>query len=183
LLRFIVLVLGSAAATLAIRWLMRSAHAEAPTTAPHLEGFTMRPSAAHRRFLLSIFTLTVLGIATMFWYVMPYWKLGVAFAPFFLFPVLLALNSLRRTVAVSTSGLVSHSPWTGSKTALWDQIESVRFREWGQTIRIRLKGGGLIVIPCYMAGTEALEVQMRKDLEPAVIGDTFDRYREYLAAL
>ena len=183
MLRLIVVLLGSAAATLATRWLMRSSHAEPPTTAPYQEGFTMRPSAAHRRFFLTIFALTVLGIMILFWYASPFWKLAVAFTPIFLFPVLLALNSLRRTVAVSATGLVSRSPWTGSKTALWDQIGSVRFREWGQTIRVTLKSDGLIVIPYYLAGTEALEAQMRKELDPAVIGDTFDRYRDYLAAL
>jgi len=143
----------------------------------------MIPSAAHRRLLLGIFALTVVGVAAMFFYSMPFWKLALVFSPFFLVPVLVALNTLRRTVVVSPSGLVSYSPWTGYKTADWQQIAAVRFREWGQTIRIRLTDGRLIVIPCYLSGTAALEARMREELEPTILGDTFERYKSYLAAL
>lgn len=111
------------------------------------------------------------------------WQLVAVFTPPLLAPFALAVYALRRKIVISKGGLAYHSPWTGVTFISWPQIEAVRFREWGQTVRIRSAGKDVIVVPVYYAGIEKLEESMCAHLVPAIVGSTFEKYRAYVESL
>lgn|GEM_PF-2329972 len=169
---------------LLVRWLMRSARSEPAGAAPDTaDMFTMAPSLAQRRLVWGCLVLIVALQVALFRDALQYWELIAVFAPLFTIPFVLPVYALRRRVRVSREGLESFSPWTGRTFFAWELIEAVQFRGWGQTIRIRARNGELIVVPCTMSGTTALEQRMRERLPPSAIGDAFERYHSYLAGL
>jgi hypothetical protein len=165
-----------------LRWMMRRARHEVALQNPTTGEIVMKPSRGFRAFMLGSALFFFCLTAGTVYFAMPYWKLALAFATFFLVPSLVVLNELRRSVVVSNAGVVSNSPWKGTRSAGWGDIESVRFREWGQTIRMKLKDGGSIAVPCSLSGVSQLELYMRQHLSIDVFGDTFNQYEAYLAA-
>jgi hypothetical protein len=170
---------------LLIRWLMRSALLESAEIEQSSGDLVMTPSRAIRRVVFGSVAV-ILALDAVFIYVtLPFPKLALGLgamlvAPLSFLVVAPALYDLRRRVYVSREGLQSFSPWTGRKSATWNEVEAVSFRQWGQTIRIRLKSGGLIAIPCSTKnGLQQLESRMREQLQPVVFEQAFDSYRTY----
>ena len=161
---------------------MRRAREETALQGPTSDEIVMTPSRGFRALMLGSAVVFFCAAVGAVYFAMPYWKLALVFAPCFLVPSLVALNELRRRVIVSKAGIVSSSPWKGARSTSWGDIESVRFREWGQTIRMKLKDGGSIVLPCSLSGVSQLELYMRQYLSADVLGDTFNQYATYLAA-
>jgi hypothetical protein len=168
---------------LIVKWLVRGGQREHATADPSGDRHILRPGRSQLWIVLVCGSLFFLGgIFVLFWS-RPYWKIGVIFGSFFSLLGAFAIYALRRSVTLSSEGIRSSSPWTGVRFARWTEIEAVRFREWGQTIRLRIAGRDRIVVPCYMTGMVELEKYMRAHLSPAVLGTTFENYKTYAAAL
>lgn len=177
-------VLGAVVVPLFIRWLIRSSRSELLETETSPDEFTMKPSRAARQMAFACIVFLAVADAGFLYYTRYFPKLAIGLGIVFMFPLsiffLYPLNELRRRVHVSKDGLKSFSPWRGKKSATWSEIESVRFREWGQTIRVSLRDGGVIVIPSTtMAGVPLLETRMRDHLPLATFENAFQRYHAF----
>lgn len=182
--QFLVAFLIAALTPLLLRWLMRKSKDQPAASASIPDGsFVVKPSVAHRRLILGCFAAMLILCGILAVETLQHWQLAAAFTPALLAPFALAVYALRRKVVVSKSGLSYHSPWTRVTFISWSQIEAVRFREWGQTVRIRAAGKDIIVIPVYYAGIAELEQSMCAHLAPAIVGSTFEKYRAYVESL
>lgn len=166
-----------------LRLVIRGAQREHAATDTTGTQHILKPGRAHYWMLLVCGVFFILVGITVVITSRPFWKLGLVFGPFFAVPGILALYALRRSVALTIDGIRSCSPWTGERYVLWKDIEAVRFRKWGQTIRVRVSGSDQIVVPCYMSGMAELERYMRAHLSPNVLGSTFEDYAAYAASL
>jgi len=185
LTKLLIMALASALMALIYRWVMCSTFEEPARPTESLGSFIMAPSRSIR-YLAFGGTAFFVALGTTFVYVVPPFPKAILPAAMVaaLFVFLFAgpaLYDLRRRVRVSREGLRSFSPWTGRKSATWSDVESVSFsREWGQTIRIHLRSGGIIGIPCTtMNGLQQLEAAMREQLQPLMFERAFNEYRIY----
>lgn len=184
--RIITSVLLALLLPLLVKWMMRTARAEAPETFEPSGDLVMGPSRGYRWIAYGGVSMEIIAIVAFVYTSLPFWRLTLGLGAMFILPLsvvcLSPLYDLRRRVHVARDGVYSFSPWTGRKSAAWSEIESVRFRDWGQTIRIQLRSGGEIVIPSStLTGVEALESRMRKHLPPSVFEKAFEQYRAYMS--
>jgi hypothetical protein len=167
------------------RNVMHDAHREPAVVDASSGGLVMRSSRAERRIAWICSTVALLGLILLasesferprglLW-----WVPALTFVPFAL-GAALWLYGLRRTVLISDRGLTSRSPWAGATFIAWQEIQSVVFRKWAQSLRVRTSDERAITIPCLMSGTQDLERRMEKELPPYVCGKAFREYRAYL---
>jgi hypothetical protein len=169
---------------LAYQWGLRSTFKEKAKTTASLDGFVMAPSRAVRYIVFGCTAIFVALGAPFVYFLLPSPEAALGLGAFYYGLIFLmvapTLYDFRRRVHVSREGLQSFSPWTGRKSATWYEVESVSFRKWGQTIRIHLRIGGIVAIPCStMNGLQQLEAAMREHLQPSVFEHAFEEYRTY----
>jgi hypothetical protein len=119
----------------------------------------------------------------MMYYAFPYWKLGVAMSVFFLAMFGLPAVTLLRRVTVSPDGIEVRSPWIGTRHLGWDDVDSLTYRRWGQSIVIMSKHGQRFVVPGTLAGMSAFEGRLAHHLRPSDYEMAFRQYRDHLASL
>jgi len=180
--QFFSLIFVAAVVCLLGRWLTSRTLSESAEIKPSSGDLVMAPSRAARRVVFGS-AIAIPPLDALYVYVnlpLPQLAERVIVMLVVLFTLLMAagaLYDLRRRIHVTREGLQSFSPWTGRKSAKWNEVEAVSFRRWGQTIRIRLKGGRLIVIPCRtMTGLAQLEYRMREQLQRLVFEQAFYNY-------
>jgi hypothetical protein len=180
---FLTTFLIAALTPIVLRWLLKPARQE-PGAASSQSSFTMRPNRATRIIAWGTTAAMALLVSGMVLRTEERFRFFPAALGVMLFvPVVGFLNTLRRRIHVSDEGLLVQSPWTGTRHLPWADICELRFREWGQTIRVRGKDSRWSAIPVSMTGLDDLERVMCKHLPTSTVAPAFTEYRMYLAGL
>ena len=166
-----------------MRWYQRGSFAEEAALLSGGCSFVMKPSRYHRQFIASIsfFSLAVGGATAVIAF--PYWELSLGCWILSAIPAVAGVPTFTRAVTVTPSGMSSFSPFSGLTAVEWPDVISVRFRTWGQTIRIRNRNGRTIVIPIYMSGLKMLEREFGKRLPVYVWVGAFNKLKRHLASI
>jgi hypothetical protein len=164
-----------------MRWRLRGALEERAD--PLQGGILMKPTLRQRKFAIS---LALMGSAVgliIFLIEYPLWQRGLILCSLFLLITWPYLLTLRRRVVVTEEGLLEVKILGRSRKVTWSAIRSISFRKSTQVLRLKVQGGGTIVIPVYMSGLWDLEGRCSSHLSIGVRGDAFQKLWTYLAAL
>ena len=164
------------------RWVMRNSNSEAPQYVSD-STFVMKSSSINRRVLLAGPWIGLLASAGMMYYTFPYWELGAGMSVFFLATFGIPAVTLLRRVTVSPEGIEVRSPWIGTRHLAWNDVASLTYRRWGQSIVITSKRGKKFVVPGTLAGMGAFERSLAEHLRASDYEMAFREYRDHIASL
>lgn len=169
------------------RWLFVGSYRERAVKDDSSAALVMKPSRAQQRFawmvwlttpLMLVFFMSEFGVNPSSW-----WWPAALFCSIYIAACVACLYASRRRIYISNEGLLSKRPFAPAVFIPWSDIESVRFRQWGRTLRIHGKRSGAIVIPSTMSGARDLESTMRAKLPFQVFSMAFMKYRASLKDL
>jgi hypothetical protein len=135
-----------------------------------------RTSFETRTGVISASVLFAMAVGGFIW-ALPYWQFGMFAVVVVALIVIPGLLDLRRWVAADDSGLYLHSPWVGSRSMLWTQVQAVTFGNFcGPHLRFTSTAAKPIRVEGFYAGITELEALVSRQLSPAVLGSALDDY-------
>lgn len=135
-----------------------------------------------------LFPIVGIGFATLYGVVTRFNPAGIEdpdaklFAPTLLILAMTGIGFLETwlvKIELSDYGLLSRSPWTGTRRIAWGEVEEVHFHEGWQWFVVRGLGGRRIHLHALLSGLSSFRMKLRERVER----ERFRQAEPYLAQL